>query len=551
MPRSRPARLEDGSQAPFRRFRRSCALVVAAAALALPGSAAAATVDARPADAFVDSIGINTHTSYTDTPYSQQFETVRQRLSDLGIRHIREGLMPGRPDQYESLDALASIGVHSTLIMGDPGIGGDGLAELIATLKSSARGSVEAVEGPNEYDTRGGSGWGPALASYQQQLYAAVKSDPSLAALPVIGPSIVQKRNQEALGDISSSLDFGNVHSYPMGEEPEDNVSSYLSRAALNSGTKPVMVTETGYHNALGWGGEQSPVSEAATATYMPRLFLEYFGRGITRTFAYELVDQRNDPNDREANWGLLRNDLSEKPAFTTMRNLISILQDPGPAIAAQPLDFTVTGNRADLHQVLLQKRDGSYYLALGRAERVFDAGSRTDLSPAPAPVALEFDRKVRSAERFLPGSSAAASGSVAAGANRVSLEVGAAVTIVRLELGAAAPTGRISASVSRRSVPAGGEVSVRGRLPSQSAGRSRTVNIERYLASSGSWQTIGRGRAAKDGRFTKTLRIPSRFGAVSRLRVSAGTAKPSKPLTLRVRGSQPEPALAAAEALG
>jgi hypothetical protein len=45
----------------------------------------------------------------------------------------------------------------------------------------------------------------------------------------------------------------------------------------------------------------------------------EYFRRGIGRTYFYELLDQDTKPADQEANFGLLRHDLSEKPIFSAL----------------------------------------------------------------------------------------------------------------------------------------------------------------------------------------------------------------------------------------
>ena len=46
---------------------------------------------ARPADALVDSIGVNTHFGYTDKPYFSRFAEVKAKLGALGVRHIRDG----------------------------------------------------------------------------------------------------------------------------------------------------------------------------------------------------------------------------------------------------------------------------------------------------------------------------------------------------------------------------------------------------------------------------------------------------------------------------
>src|SRR6185369_13361118 len=102
--------------------------------LLLPAAASAAT--ARSAGSFVDSIGVNTHFSYADTVYDSRFEQVKAKLAELGVRHIREGLMPDRPGQYEFLRELAGTGVRSTLILGDPDQGTENLDELLATLRT-------------------------------------------------------------------------------------------------------------------------------------------------------------------------------------------------------------------------------------------------------------------------------------------------------------------------------------------------------------------------------------------------------------------------------
>ena len=62
-------------------------LLVGFAALTAPVSA---QERARPADAFVDSIGVTTHFNYDDTPYGN-FAAVEQALTGLGVRHIRDG----------------------------------------------------------------------------------------------------------------------------------------------------------------------------------------------------------------------------------------------------------------------------------------------------------------------------------------------------------------------------------------------------------------------------------------------------------------------------
>ena len=523
---------------PSRTPRRATALCVSLAAavvaLLLPVAANAAATPALSADSFVDSIGVNTHTYYDDTVYYSRFGAVKEKLAELGVRHIRENLVPDRPDQYERLRELAQLGASATLIMGDPGEA-DGLDELLSIVRTELGGAVAALEGPNEFDMWGGADWMSGLRPYQQRLYAEVKSDPALASLPVVGPSIVHRRNQEALGDVSGDLDYGNIHSYPDGYGPEENLDRHLAAASLNSGSEPVMATETGYHTAAGWGGEHNPVSEAAMATYVPRMYLEYFRRGIVRTFSYELLDEEGGSGEREDNFGLLRNDFSEKPAFVALRNTIDILEDPGAGFAPGSLAYAVGGESEDVHHVLLQKRDGSFYLALWRVEDVIDPESQAPQAVPAAPVTIAFGRQVTSAASYLPNASSAPVGTLPAGGNEVTLNVGADVAIVRLTFGGkAAATGRIKAWVSRRTVPAGGRVAVKGRLPKQLAGHTRWVKIQQWRGKG--WRTIGHTRTRKSGVFRKKIRLPVRRAGRARVRVVANVAKPSRPLRVRIR---------------
>jgi hypothetical protein len=393
---------------------------------------------ARAANAFTESIGVNTHTYYTDTVYHRRFGTIERRLRELGVHHIRENLVPHRPDQYRRLRRLAAAGIGSTLILGDPRNGLVGLRRLVATLASRLAGSADAAEGPNEYDLSGDPNWSRRLARYQAALYRAVRSNPRLSRLPVIGPSLGSSDDQFALRDLSSYLDYGNIHSYPDGEPPEANLAEWLAGAQHVSGAKPVMATETGYHNALRASVGQRPTSEAAAAIYMPRLYLDYFSQGIVRTFPYELVDELPDPgrNETESNFGLLRNDLSPKPAFLAIRNLIGILEDPGDTFTPGRLDYSIAGGGADLSQVLLQKRDGRFYLALWRRSSVWDPDGRTALHPGSAPIELSFGSEPQSLTEYLPNVSSEPVRALTTSGASTSVEVGPRVVIVEVEPG-------------------------------------------------------------------------------------------------------------------
>jgi hypothetical protein len=521
-------------------------LLGAAAALALivPASASAAAVPARAADSFVDSVGVNTHLYYSDTDYTRQFGTIAQRLNELGVRHIRENLVTNRPDQYQRLNQLAAQGIKSTLILGEPTDGSAGLGKLTSILSTNLRGAVDAVEGPNEWDLRGGSGWMSSLAPYQAQLWSQVKGSPTLAGLPVVGPSL--GNTNSAGSDVSGSLDYGNIHSYPNGEPPEWNLSKRLSLATEMSGGKPVMATETGYHTAIGYQGDHRPTSEAAEAVYLPRLFLEYYRRGVVRTFSYELLDEFPDPgNDEpESNFGLLRNDLSPKPAFTALSNLIAICSDPGSSFAPGKLDYSVSGDQTELRQLLLQKSDGSYYLALWRATSVWDnSGLRTLTAPSPT-VKVSFPGGVAGAEEFQPNSSAQPVRTLPGGES-LSVNVGPRVVILRLGAAGTSPLSTIKVWVDEPAVESGKPVVVEGKMAG-SDGRPRGIKVQRWKG--GDWKTVAKAKTKGDGRFKKKLRLLGGIGA-SRIRVISDQAKPSNQVRVRVLARNGGSGVALAEA--
>jgi len=365
-----------------------CGVLVAA----LGPATSASAEPARSADSFVDSVGVNVHMNYGDTVYRNHALLIDE-LAKAGIRHVRDGLSWNTESAYATFNQLADRGIGVTFIMGDPSERRDTLDQLLTALRTRVRRAADAVEGPNEYSSSGDPDWAAHLRAYQQRLYSAVKGDPTLSQLPVIGPSLITWQDYAALGDMRSALDFGNKHPYPGGDIPEANLDSELSTAARESGDRPIWATESGYHNALATTGGHRPASEAAAATYLPRMYLEYFRRGIARTFAYELIDLWPNPamNDQESHFGLLRNDYSEKPAYGRIANLTSILSDRGPAFSAQPLDLTIASGPTDLHRLLLEKRDGSYYLVLWRAERVWDPATRQPVAAGAANVHVDL----------------------------------------------------------------------------------------------------------------------------------------------------------------
>ena len=183
-------------------------------------------------------------------------------------------------------------------------------------------------------------------------------------------------------------------------------------------------MTETGYHNGVNGNVGHQPCSEKAAGIYMPRLFLENFNRGTTaRSFSYELLDQRNDTSktDIEAAFGLLRNDLSKKPAAVAIERLNGLLSDRGAAFTPASLSYSLEGAPSTAQQLLLQKRDGSFYLVLWNKVSVWNQSNRSDIDPADVTVTLKLGQSIAGAEVFEPNVAATP---VTSAANPTSLKL-------------------------------------------------------------------------------------------------------------------------------
>ncbi len=391
-------------------------LVAALAGLAaLPASASAAP--ATPADAFTDSVGVNTHVMYSKTAY-WDLEQMRTALRYLGVRHIRDGVRwytsPSyawyREEQAKRFASLARSGIGLNLLMpwpnGQVGTTREAL-DVIAGLPG-----VVSVEAANEWDLQGPfETWPQEIRSQTRETRAAMKADPKLKRTPFIAPSFGRNGSPVTAGDLSAHVDFGNSHPYMGGSRPEIgefpgqwSIQRHIDTLRAVSGTKPFVITETGYHTALNQTDRQKPVGAEAGAAYQLRTQLEHFRLGATRTYVYELVDQYDDPalDNQEANFGLFRNDWSPKPAATAVRNLLGVLRS-GRALRGQSLTFTVTGGDANLRTMAFAKAGGGFTLAIWRPERLWDHTTKQPIAVPDVPMTVAFGKTFAGAQVFRP----------------------------------------------------------------------------------------------------------------------------------------------------
>lgn len=318
-----------------------------------------------PANSFVGSIGVNTH--FTQWPYIGRNEPpVLNLLIASGIRHIRDGMVGSL---IPAVRHLAANGVRTTFAID--------INVTDATIKSwpgTVGYAFEAYEGPNEPNYLPGD-WVSRTRAFMRRLYADVKGNRALAGYPILAPAL--SKGQEQLGDLGALVDYGNMHDYfdtynpgtpgwgnrhpPFGTY--GSLSYNMKLAGVNSGSKRVMSTETGYGSTP--TGTSTYLDDATAAKYMMRIYFVHYNAGVPRTFMYEFLDQ--DSTGRPfTNNGLVYLNLQPKPSYKALHAIISFLADhPGASFAPTALTYQVTGNLANVRHTLLQKSDGTYYLAL------------------------------------------------------------------------------------------------------------------------------------------------------------------------------------------
>ncbi len=457
--------------------------VLAARSGSDPASTATlAAVAPRPADSVSASYGVVVHLIGDKGVYGDE-QRVADVLSDLGARHVRTRMYADRPKLVEALTALHDRGIGADLVMGNP-TAVDPPAALVRAVAALPPGTVDSLEGANEWNLSGRPDWVAELRAHQAALWAAAKADPATAALPVLAPALGMDRDYSALGDLSAVSDAGNLHLYPGGRAPSSRLDAALENERAVVGDAPVVATETGYHNALASVEPHVPTPEDVAGTYAPRLVLEHLARGVQRVYTYELFDERPDPahTDREANFGLVRHDGTTKPAYRTTKALLALTADPGPAFRTAPLDYEVRGATPDVRQLLLQKRDGSYVLLLWRDVPVWDRTTRTPLAVDPVPVTVALGRPADVALRspsagtgVLRDERAVRTSTVPLAGDVVALTV-APTPVPGAPTGVTATAGDASATV-RWAAPAGGAAPTAYEVTTSPGGRSVRVD--------------------------------------------------------------------------
>ena len=356
---------------------------------------------ARSAYDFVNSIGVNTHLNYFDRTYNN-FLFVKQELKSVGIRHLRDGIHLQDPGYnrmlYGRWSELGKLGIRFDAVLDPRSNLGPDINDVLQKAEALSDHTIESIEGANELDISGMPNWVSVDRAFQKTIFAAAKSMHDPSRIQVVGPSLAFASHGTKLGNLADFLDEGNLHPYPAAKIPSIVFPEQVDLARAVSGDRPIVITETGYHNALNDHTDQPAVSELAAAKYIPRLFLEDFARGIPRTFLYEFLDEAPDPELRnnQLHWGLIRADGTEKPAFLALKRLIAELADHGEPTTLGALAWSISSSNAEIHHLLLQKSSGEFDLVLWQEVASYDFRRQEDLTNPPAALTLTLGQRMR-----------------------------------------------------------------------------------------------------------------------------------------------------------
>lgn len=407
----------------------------------------------KSAQSFVQSIGVTTHLTYNDYKQNAFFSDVfnnlvKPKIRELGIYHVRQ--YPGEVDsnfptyvsKYNELSnppaGYPRISFNFETYV-DPSVSSNpqnscylpkmkyiwfgtvGNCNGLQNYTSPSSVDAVSVENPNEpdhcasficsyspnssnwygYSIQQNSNWPDDVLQTAQAANTKLKGDSQTSNLEILAPAFVwlpYHQNETYNGTnlrtylepLKSYITHGNAHPYCNLESVATCFSQQVQPYIDYYSPKPVIVTETGHSTAQ--------YSETIQAKYILRILFDFFERGIPRTYVYELLDEPTASNSTQQTFGILNEDGREKPGFTWLKNTISLLKDSGN-VSLRDLPMNISGN--NLRQTLLQKSDGSHWLAIQ-----YDKNNTTD-TDATTQATISF-ASVKNIEYFSPSATTA-----------------------------------------------------------------------------------------------------------------------------------------------
>lgn len=151
-------------------------------------------------------------------------------------------------------------------------------------------------------------GLSPAVDGITEHPYS-YKTVPEVVAFPSSPAGL--KRDGIAVADEKGSL--------------ASMVTMYRAQSAKYNGPKELWFTESGFATFQPMDAKilNAGLTESAQANYYQRRFIQYLGMDIDMALQYDLKNDGTDPHDLEHNYGIIRNDLSPKPAYYAYQRVV------------------------------------------------------------------------------------------------------------------------------------------------------------------------------------------------------------------------------------
>src|SRR5262249_16293320 len=199
-----------------------------------------ATGTAIAAEAFIQSLGINTHLNFYGSPYAN-LSTVESAINYLGVPNVRDAA--GSNDISTWQQVAQATGVHFDDAVGE--VAPSEYGPILDTMRQLASlGLLNAIEGANEPDaaysaTIAERVWG--AASLKQSVWQLGQQ----LGLPVVNTSFGDINDYGSTGDLSAWADYANAHTYfGTGNNPAwaDWIGTLNADAQASAASRPVFI---------------------------------------------------------------------------------------------------------------------------------------------------------------------------------------------------------------------------------------------------------------------------------------------------------------------
>ncbi len=357
--------------------------VVGALASAITVGAQDGTFTAGRTYDFTHAVGVRMDLGAT--AYHNNWTAVKNALSGAKIKYVRCGAqdLASDADKLGRVNELhaAPYGINFDFVFGDAEQGFTAMHNSIASALGT--GAVLAFEGPNEWSKHyyqdHDDAWLTKLSAYQLEFKNYLRGN-GYPNGPLLCPTVWKRDSwaydQMKTAGVGANSSVGNLHYYhlntlkPTTTRGINKTGAYTFTAFQESmdaaiadqqSLKPsTWVTETGEPVATG-GEEGSGVTPTVAAKYIPRLISEFYKRGVPKIFIFELLDCAS------GNYGLLDGSGNQRPAYTSLKNLMVLLDNPsGSAYGTHSVTLSF-GGATGINSLVLEKDNGHFYVLLWR----------------------------------------------------------------------------------------------------------------------------------------------------------------------------------------